>query len=87
LDGFAVLSLLSTTISCMSKTLQTKVASNGLRYTSKVSGSPFLGNGSTMSCFRCGKHRTADQLQTKKLIGRNQRVCKPSCAELDAARG
>ena len=40
---------------------KTTVLADGLRYKSKVSGSPFAATASfgaaTMSCFMCGKHR------------------------------
>ena len=37
-----------------------QVSSTGLRYTTKVSGSPYQGvggSGHTMSCIKCGHHR------------------------------
>lgn len=68
----------------MTKQIETKVASDGLRYTAKAGGSPYLGGGTTMSCFRCGRHRIPTQLQGQHLLGRSRRVCKPSCAALAA---
>jgi len=43
----------------MSRDESTKIASDGLRYKSKESGSPFGGSGSmgTMSCYKCGLHK------------------------------
>lgn len=82
--------------STMSKTAtKTKILVDGLRYQSKVKGSPFsevasFGT-STMSCFLCGKHRLRTSMTTRKLIGKSQAVCAPSCKaareadELDAA--
>lgn len=72
----------------MSKTpTKTKVADDGLRYRSKVNGSPFVSSGSfgaaTMSCFLCGKHRPRSQLKARKLLGHMQFVCAPSCDELE----
>ena len=69
----------------MTKETTTRIQDDGLRYVSKVSGSPFVGRGNTRSCFKCGKHRSADQLQSKRLLGKSQMVCKPSCEELRAA--
>ena len=69
----------------MTKPVQTQMADSGLRYTAKAGGSPFGSGLPTMSCFRCGKHRPAAQLQSQRLLGRVQRVCKPSCAEADPA--
>jgi hypothetical protein len=37
-----------------------------------------------MSCFLCGKHRPRAQLKTRKLLGRAQSVCAPTCKEADA---
>jgi hypothetical protein len=39
-----------------------------------------------MSCFLCGKHRPRAQLKSRKLLGKAQAVCSPSCKELDAAQ-
>ena len=67
---------------------KTKISEEGLRYTSKVAGSPFVSGASfgaaTMSCFLCGKHRPRAQLKTRKLLGRAQSVCAPNCKEADA---
>ena len=67
----------------------TKLAENGLRYKSKAPGSPFETSSpfssTTMSCFLCGKHRPRAQLKSRKLLGKSQAVCSPSCKELDAA--
>jgi hypothetical protein len=38
-----------------------------------------------MSCFLCGKHRPRSQLMSKKLLGKSQSVCAPSCKEAEAA--
>jgi hypothetical protein len=63
----------------MSKVTRTKLREDGLRYAAKASGSPFLGTGSTRSCFKCGRHRQASQLQSKRVLGRSEMVCKPAC--------
>jgi hypothetical protein len=36
-------------------------------------------HGATMSCFLCGAHKKFDELESKKLIGKNQKVCKGGC--------
>lgn len=39
---------------------ETQVSQTGLRYTSKMNGSPFQGMGSggeTLSCIKCGHHK------------------------------
>ena len=64
----------------MTKPVETKVAVDGLRYSAKAPGSPFGGSTNTMSCFRCGRHRPTTQLQSQRLLGRIQRVCRPSCS-------
>ena len=66
---------------------KTTVSSEGLRYHSKVPGSPFVATGhfgaATMSCFLCGKHRPRAQLKSRKLMGKTHFVCAPSCKELE----
>lgn len=64
---------------------KTRIQGDGLRYANKVNGSPFTGNGPTRSCFKCGAHRTLDQLMAFRIAGRSEKVCKPSCKELAAA--
>ena len=72
---------------------KTKILDDGLRYQSKVSGSPFAtvpnSVSSSMSCFLCGTHRVRSTMTTRKLIGKSQVVCAPSCkaakqADLDS---
>ena len=41
--------------------------------------------GATMSCFLCGKHRARSLMTTKKVLGKSQAVCAPSCKELEEA--
>jgi hypothetical protein len=67
----------------MSKDNSTKLSSDGLRYRSKEGGSPFLGGSSTRSCLLCGKHRRPDQLQSKRMFGRSEMVCKPDCRNVE----
>lgn len=66
---------------------KTQIDTDGLRYKSKSAGSPFGGRGAfaggTMSCLLCGKHRPRSMLKNKSILGRNERVCAPSCKELD----
>jgi len=75
-------------INAMSNPSQTQIVADGLRYKSKTAGSPFsvgisLGS-TTMSCFFCGKHRQRALLTLRRIIGKNQTVCAPSCKSLDA---
>jgi hypothetical protein len=71
--------------------IKTAVVADGLRYRSKVPGSPFNAAGSfgaaTMSCFICGKHRPRSQLKSRKMLGKSQAVCSPSCKALDESTG
>ena len=66
---------------------KTKVLADGLRYKSKVPGSPFATatyfGTSTMSCFLCGKHRPRALMMTRKMLGKSQAVCSPSCKSLE----
>ena len=68
---------------------KTAVLADGLRYKSKVSGSPCAATTSfgaaTMSCFMCGKHRARSLMGTRKVLGKSQAVCSPSCKALDEA--
>jgi len=68
---------------------KTTVVADGLRYKSKASGSPFAVSPSfgaaTMSCFLCGKHRPRSLMTTRKVLGKSQAVCSPSCKALDEA--
>ena len=68
---------------------KTAVLADGLRYKSKVSGSPFAATTSfgaaTMSCFMCGKHRARSLMGTRKVLGKSHAVCSPSCKGLDEA--
>ena len=66
------------------ETPKNKMSSDGLRYTAKKPGSafgaPVLGSSSaTMSCFKCGRHKVLSELLTKKILGRNQKVCAVNC--------
>lgn len=70
---------------------KTTVLADGLRYKSKVSGSPFAASASfgaaTMSCFLCGKHRARSQMGTRKVLGKSHAVCAPSCKALEESTG
>ena len=67
---------------------KTSIDSDGLRYRSKTPGSPFTAAGAfgaaTMSCFLCGKHRPRSQLKSRRLLGKAQFVCSPTCKEAEA---
>ena len=62
---------------------KTTMLDDGLRYKSKVGGSPFsaapFSGNATMTCFLCGKHRPRSEMMTRKLIGKAQAVCSPKC--------
>jgi len=63
----------------MSKAVSTRVSEDGLRYSAKTSGSPFTGVANTRSCFLCGTHRQSASLKSKRILGRTEMVCAPSC--------
>ena len=71
--------------------VKTRIEADGLRYRSKTPGSPFAPagafGGSTMSCFLCGKHRPRSLLKSRRLLGKAQFVCSPSCKEAEAETG
>jgi hypothetical protein len=64
---------------------KTRIATDGLHYSTKAAGSMFDKPGragypgSTMSCFRCGAHKPQAELTTKKILGRNAKVCAVDC--------
>ena len=52
---------------------QTKIDSTGLRYKSKVNGSPFgpeVNHLSTRSCFKCGQHKSRALGSMKQIAGK-----------------
>ena len=67
---------------------KTAVKANGLRYKPRALAAPFgtgaSFGGAIMSCFMCGKHRPRSLMGTRKVAGKSQTVCAPSCKELDA---
>ena len=67
----------------MAKHTSTKLTDDGLRYTARANGSPFVSHGTMRSCFKCGKHRAPAQLQSKRFLGRNEMVCKPACDSVE----
>lgn len=63
---------------------KTTISGDGLRYTARVPGSQFgpvaLGGRLTMmSCFKCGRHKPMSALVSKRILGRNEKVCAQSC--------
>jgi hypothetical protein len=71
--------------------VKTHIEADGLRYRNKAPGSPFASAGvfsaATMSCLLCGKHRPRSMLKSRKLLGKTQFVCAPSCKEVDTTLG
>lgn len=61
----------------------TEISKDGLRFEAKTGGSPFFGSGNMRSCFKCGKHRLPGSLRSIKVLGRQERVCNPSCHPSD----
>ena len=62
---------------------KTKISEEGLRYRSKVAGSPFVSGASvgaaTRSSFLGGNHRPRSAMKSRKLFGKSQAVCAPAC--------
>lgn len=60
---------------------KTVVSEGGLRFKSKVQGSPFgdVLVGVLMSCFLCGRHRPRSALMPRRVLGRSQLVCGDGC--------
>lgn len=54
---------------------------DGLRYLNRPAGSMFgaLSANSTMSCFWCGVHRPSSALASKRILGKNQKICADPC--------
>jgi hypothetical protein len=67
----------------MSNDQVTKIAADGLRYTSKEGGSPFQdsSSGTTISCYKCGLHKPRSLGVTKIFIGRRLFKCADCVAE------
>ena len=61
----------------MSNDQVTKIAVDGLRYTSKEGGSPFQdsSNGATLSCYKCGLHKPRSLGEFKHILGQQRFKC------------
>ena len=55
----------------------TRIAKDGLRYKSKEGGSPYAQSSSagTMSCYKCGLHKTRNLGAFKRLLGQSMFMC------------
>lgn len=55
----------------------TKICADGLRYKSKQGGSPFGASGAmnTMSCYKCGQHKSRALGSFRRLLGQSMFVC------------
>jgi hypothetical protein len=56
---------------------KTQIAADGLRYKSKQGGSPFGGSGTmnSMSCYKCGQHKSRALGTFKRLLGKSMFMC------------
>ena len=61
----------------MSRVETTKINKDGLRYKSKEGGTPFGGSSNigTMSCYKCGLHKTRSLGTFKRLLGQSMFMC------------
>ena len=68
----------------MRNNFETKIAVDGLRYTSKESGSPYqdFSCGTTISCYKCGLHKPRSSGIFKRLLGQNMFKCLDCCARV-----
>ena len=66
---------------------KTVVSRDGLRYSSKASGSPYFASG-TMSCLLCGRHVPKQTLEVFEVAGTKQQRCRDhaACKEARASR-
>lgn len=59
-----------------------EIRPDGLRYTSKASGSSFsTAPGGTLSCFGCGKFVPRSQGLLHRLLGKNEFFCSDVCRQ------
>lgn len=56
-------------------TVHTRISNDGLRYSSKATGSPFRGNDNAMSCFICGRFFERSLGTYRMLAGTKRFVC------------
>lgn len=63
------------------RVIQTRVSEDGLRYRSKAAGSYYgpATSGGTISCLKCGTHRTRDALKSVVLGANRNYVCRDGC--------
>jgi hypothetical protein len=62
----------------MNEYIKTEINSDGLRYKSRPTGSPFgpTGHaGAIMSCFKCGKRKPRTQGANRMLVGKQMFGC------------
>lgn len=54
---------------------------DGLRYVNRPAGSMFgtVAAKSSMSCFWCGVHRPPSALASKRILGKNHKICAEPC--------
>ena len=61
----------------LSRLKTTKINKDGLRYKSKEGSTPFGGSSNigTMSCYKCGLHKTRSLGIFKRLLGQSMFMC------------
>lgn len=63
-----------------------KIHKDGLRYKSKINGSPFgASSGQTLSCVKCGNHKARNALKYVLLAGTRQYKCKDNCGKSEVS--
>ncbi|MNR71450.1 hypothetical protein D3C71_20760 [compost metagenome] len=66
----------------MAQPQNTVISEDGLRYSrGKSAGATFLSAAKpgSMSCFKCGTFRPNAELESKRILGSNHKVCKGGC--------
>ncbi|MFC6281151.1 hypothetical protein [Polaromonas aquatica] len=61
-----------------------KINPDGLRYKTKINGSPFGESiGNTLSCIKCGNHKARSLLKIFLLAGSRQYKCTDDCGKTE----
>jgi hypothetical protein len=60
----------------MNEFIPTQISTDGLRYKSRPSGSPFGPNsGASLSCYKCGQHKSRNLGTNRVLCGKKMFGC------------
>jgi len=61
----------------MGNDVLTKISKDGLRYKSKIGGSPYMksANARSLSCTKCGRHQLRQEGSFKRILNSNMFYC------------